>query len=107
MDTATLVTTIKDSVGAGVMAPNEARAKFDLRPVPGGDAPYMQQQNYSLEALAKRDAQADPFAPATTPMSATTASPSVPAASDPQIGESGAKDLALLTHKFTEALRAA
>jgi len=107
MDTATLVTTIKDSVGAGVMAPNEARAKFDLRPVPGGDAPYMQQQNYSLEALAKRDAQADPFAPAAQAMPAPSASPSVPEAGDPQIGEGGAKDLSLLTHKFTEALRAA
>src|SRR5215475_4448309 len=67
MDTATLVTTIKDAVGAGVMAPNEGRSKFDLKPVEGGDQPYLQQQNYSLEALAKRDAQADPFAPPTPP----------------------------------------
>jgi phage portal protein BeeE len=32
-----------------------------LPPVAGGDSPYMQQQNYSLEALAKRDTQEDPF----------------------------------------------
>jgi phage portal protein BeeE len=63
----TMVTAIRDAVGAGVMAPNEGRAKFDLKPVKGGDQPYLQQQNYSLEALAKRDAQEDPFAPAKPP----------------------------------------
>ena len=67
MDSITLVTTIQQAVGAGVMSPNEGRAKFDLKPVPGGANPYLQQQNYSLEALAKRDAQDDPFAPATPP----------------------------------------
>jgi hypothetical protein len=29
--------------------------------VEGGDSAYLQQQNFSLEALAKRDAQPDPF----------------------------------------------
>ncbi|ENB8525780.1 portal protein, partial [Escherichia coli] len=28
----------------------------------GGDALYLQQQNYSLEALSRRDAREDPFA---------------------------------------------
>lgn len=45
----------------GVMAPNEARRRVNLKPVEGGDSVYMQQQNYSLEALARRDAQEDPF----------------------------------------------
>lgn len=45
----------------GVMAPNEARRRVNLKPVDGGDSVYMQQQNFSLEALAKRDAQDDPF----------------------------------------------
>jgi HK97 family phage portal protein len=67
MDSVTQVTAIRDAVGAGVMSPNEGRAKFDLKPVTGGESPYLQQQNYSLEALAKRDAQADPFAPAKPP----------------------------------------
>ncbi len=44
-----------------IMSPDEARAKLDLKPVPGGASVYRQQQDYSLEALAKRDAQADPF----------------------------------------------
>jgi phage portal protein BeeE len=67
MDTVTQVTAIRDAVGAGVMTPNEGRGKLDLKPVTGGASPYLQQQNYSLEALAKRDAQDDPFKPATPP----------------------------------------
>jgi phage portal protein BeeE len=42
------------------MGINEGRAKISLGPVTGGGN-YLQQQNYSLEALAKRDAQEDPF----------------------------------------------
>ncbi|MNV75883.1 hypothetical protein D3C71_1692080 [compost metagenome] len=49
------------------MAPNEQRFKLGLPPKPGGDSPMLQQQNYSLEALAKRDAQADPFGTAPEP----------------------------------------
>lgn len=67
MDSTTQMQVIRDAVGAGVMSPNEGRARLDLKPVPGGKNPYLQQQNYSLEALAKRDAQDDPFKPATPP----------------------------------------
>jgi hypothetical protein len=48
-------------VKSGIRAPDEARARLNLPPVPGGKYPYLQQQNFSLEALAKRDAQEDPF----------------------------------------------
>jgi HK97 family phage portal protein len=48
-------------LGAGVAAPNEARADFNLLPVPGGDSPFLQQQNYSLADLAKRSEKPDPF----------------------------------------------
>lgn len=61
MDTERRYKTYSTAVGCGVLAPNEVRRKENLEPVPGGDYPYMQQQNYSLEALARRDAQADPF----------------------------------------------
>src|SRR5690606_13340318 len=61
MDSVTQMQVLKEGVGAGVLSPNEARAKVDRKPVPGGASPYLQQQNYSLEALAKRDAQEDPF----------------------------------------------
>lgn len=62
MDSVTQMMVLKEGIGAGAMAPNEGRRKIDLPPVPGGDSPYLQQQNYSLAALAKRDARDDPFA---------------------------------------------
>lgn len=49
-------------VQRGIIKPNEARSQFNYGPVDGGDSVYMQQQNYSLEALSKRDAKDDPFA---------------------------------------------
>ena len=62
MDTATRVKAAADAIGSGAMSPNEARFRyFDLGPVTGGETPYLQQQNYSLLALSKRDSQADPF----------------------------------------------
>lgn len=64
MDSVTQIETIEKGVKAGVMAPNEGRRMLDLKPVAGGSSPYLQQQNYSLEALAKRDAREDPFASA-------------------------------------------
>lgn len=65
MDTATQYKTIGDGIGAGLISPNEGRKKIDLPPVEGGDTPYLQQQNYSLLALNKRDQKPDPFATAT------------------------------------------
>jgi len=62
MDTATLVESEKNAVGAGIKTPNEARHRLNLGPMQGGEAPYLQQQNFSLAALAKRDASPDPFA---------------------------------------------
>lgn len=58
MDTATLVKTTADSVGAGFLTPNEARAKFGLAAKPGGNSLYLQQQYWPLEA---------PRVPAATP----------------------------------------
>lgn len=51
-------------VGSGIWSPNEARAREGLLPVKGGETPYLQQQNWSLEALAERPA---PVEPAITP----------------------------------------
>lgn len=61
MDTKTQIEVIEKGVGSGVMKPNEARKKLDLKPVKGGDTPYLQQQNYSLAALDQRDRN-NPFA---------------------------------------------
>lgn len=55
MDTATQIETLNNAVKGGWMTPNEARQKRNLKPVEGGDTPYMQQQNYSLSALSQRD----------------------------------------------------
>lgn len=52
---------------AGLRSPDEGREKLGLGPVPGGASPMMQQQNYSLAALAKRDAKEDPFGTASAP----------------------------------------
>jgi HK97 family phage portal protein len=74
MDTATKTAAAKDGIGGGGMSPDEARRKyFGLGRVKGGDTPYMQQQMFSLEALAQRDAN-DPFAkPRPAPMAAPAA----------------------------------
>jgi HK97 family phage portal protein len=67
MDTATKSKAAHEGIGAGALAPDEARKKYyGIGPVPGGDTPYLQQQMYSLAALAKRDAD-DPFAKPTPP----------------------------------------
>lgn len=97
MDMGTLVETLAAAVKGGIMTPNAAMAKLNQPPVEGGDTVYMQQQNYSLAALAKRDSQADPFA------TGTTAAPAVEPAppeeqTDEQIQDS-AKMLALLIEK--------
>jgi HK97 family phage portal protein len=55
MDSVTQMNVIKEGVSAGVLAPNEGRAKLDRAPAEGGESPYLQQQNYSLAALAERD----------------------------------------------------
>lgn len=61
MDGKTQMEVIKEGIGAGVLAPDEGRAKINLPPVAGGGTPYLQEQNYSLEALSKRDAKEDPW----------------------------------------------
>jgi HK97 family phage portal protein len=55
-----------NKAAAGWMKIDEMRERANLPPTPGGDTVYLQQQNFSLEALAKRDAQDDPFARAST-----------------------------------------
>lgn len=61
MDQAAQYKAFGDAVQATIISPNEARQKLDLPPKPGGDALFIQEQNYSVEAIAKRDAQDNPF----------------------------------------------
>lgn len=75
MDTAALFKTLADGVRGGFIAPNEARKRVNYKPVTGGDSPMMQHQDYSLAALAKRDASEDPFAKAPGSSSPAPAAP--------------------------------
>jgi HK97 family phage portal protein len=93
MDSKTQMLTIGEGVKAGVLAPNEGRARIGLGPVKGGESPYLQQQNFSLEALAKRDTLANPFVidrPTTNPTPDSGPGGSVGPASqeDPSTGKS-------------------
>lgn len=62
MDNASLIKSEAEAVKGAIKSPNESRLRMNLPPKPGGDSLYLQQQNYSTEALAKRDAKPDPFA---------------------------------------------
>lgn len=61
MDTASLHQVLRDDIRGSLITIDEARSEIDRDPVTGGDTIWMQQQNYSLDALVKRDA-GDPFA---------------------------------------------
>jgi HK97 family phage portal protein len=64
MDTASRVNAAQVAINSGAVSPNEARDEwFGLGPVPGGDTPYMQQQNWPLSTLAERDPPSVPSAP--------------------------------------------
>lgn len=74
MDTTGRVNAATLAITAG-MSPNEVRARFfDLGPVTGGDSPMLQQQNFSLEALAERDKD-KPFSKPTAAAPAAIAAP--------------------------------
>lgn len=77
MDTKTLAEVEGILVQRGIRSPNESRRKFNNPPAEGGNTPYLQQQNFSLSALARRDAQEDPFA-TSTPAPAAVPEPEEP-----------------------------
>lgn len=61
MDAKGQIDMLSTAVKGGVMPPNTALKKQNLPPQTGGDSVFMQQQMFSLAALAKRDAREDPF----------------------------------------------
>jgi hypothetical protein len=70
MDSAAKSKAAQDGISSGGMSPNEARKRYyALGPVTGGNSPMVQQQYYSLEALAERDAN-KPFAKPAAPAAA-------------------------------------
>lgn len=84
MDGATKLDMLSKAVGGAIMAPDEARQRLNMAPVPGGSSVYLQQQNYSLAALAKRDAQEDPFGTAKPPAPPPAPEPPTDEATDDQ-----------------------
>ena len=111
MDTATRYDTKSKAITGGWMSPNEARAAENMQPVAGGDSPYLQQQNYSLAALAKRDAKPDPFAgaappklPEAVPIPAPGAPVPVPAPAAANDGKKAVEIMADLAEFFTKGL---
>ena len=118
MDMGSLITSLTEGIKGSAMTVNEARKQLNLPPVPGGDAIYMQVQNYSIEALSKRD-ETNPLAgpanpldpvppddtdPAAAPVdpAAEPASPTAPAAGSPPGADTAGKALAEAWHLIKE-----
>jgi HK97 family phage portal protein len=76
--------------GRNYLTPNEGRRKLNLPKKAGGDSVYRQQQDFSLEALAKRDAREDPFAKPTDAAAVPkpNADPAEESANDEKRGDS-------------------
>jgi len=92
MDSPTMMDTISKGIGAGVMKPNEGRARLNLSPVKGGDTPYLQVQNYSLAALDKRDtAEPPPPSPPAQPITAPSREEPAGGGEDEDVSEDVAK----------------
>jgi HK97 family phage portal protein len=82
MDSERRIKTLGEGVKNTILTPNEARRSENLPPVTGGDELYLQQQNFSLGALARRDASDDPFGKASQSSPPSTASDEGKALSD-------------------------
>jgi len=87
-----------DCVSRGILSPNEARATYVGRPpVPGGETPYLQEQNWPLQLLADREL------PTRTP---TTPAPLPPTETPPPPAEKEYRDddlAALVGDLFADA----
>lgn len=97
MDQSTLIKTLSEGVKGTVYTPNEARGRLNLSPLEGGDTVYMQEQNYSLSALAQRDA-ADPTMSGQQPNNTPPADDNQDVVTDEE-AEAQARSLAALFQK--------
>jgi HK97 family phage portal protein len=91
MDTASRYDAYSKAIGSGWMSPNEARERENLEPVEGGQTPYLQQQNWSLAQLDRREM------PTENPQQAPT--PPQPENEPPEDSEDVAELAALLISK--------
>lgn len=101
MDTESQMKAIHEGILAGVLKPDDGRLKLGYGPVPGGDTPYLQKQNYSLAALAKRDALDDPF------NEGSAATPQPPPTNNQEGTDAAARNLANLILRSSRAPRLA
>lgn len=54
MDTKSKIETLGQGVIRAIYSPNEARKQVGLKPVDGGEVPYLQEQNWPISELSKR-----------------------------------------------------
>jgi len=73
MDSVQRMEVATKGVIGGVYKPNEARAKFNLPKVDGGDQVYLQKQNWPLEKLGSDNVKPAKVAPAPQPSAAMPA----------------------------------
>jgi HK97 family phage portal protein len=93
MDSKSRGETARQSIQAG-MSPNEVRRRyFDLPPVPGGETPYLQEQQWPLRHLAERPL------PSQRPITEPKAIPA-PAAGSRQAEERRVRALRAATREF-------
>ena len=101
MDSATQIDTLGKGVSGRIMTNNEARKRLNLGPITGGDTIYMQQQDYSMAAIAARDAM-DPLAvqPAANP------APEEPQPTEEEVEDQARALAAFFQKEMTSALNA-
>lgn len=99
MDSASQIKTLSEGVLGGLFKPDEARRKLNLGKVPGGSSVYLQEQNFSLEALAKRDAREDPWASRSGAAPAATADTPADMPANDDLPEEEARDFFALVMK--------
>lgn len=93
MDSMTKMDTITKGIKGGVFTPNEARQRFNLAGLKGGNTVYLQEQDHSLDWLSRRDAL--PLEPPAPPP---------PVAPPPEDSTTKALRLALTRHTIKAAL---
>jgi hypothetical protein len=96
MDSATKMKHATDGVKGGIYTPNEARRRFNLPPIEGGDTVYLQEQDHSLQWLSERDKQGPP--PINKP-APPVPPPALPPAAPPKSFELDAAELLVLVTK--------
>ncbi|MAG66601.1 MAG: phage portal protein [Pseudomonadales bacterium] len=101
MDSATQIETLDSGVSGKIMTHNEARKRLNLPPIPGGDTIYLQQQDYSMAAIAARD-EKDPLAiqPSTNPPATQ------PEPTDEEVEDQARAFAAFFQKEMTSALNA-